>query len=93
MIRSFGSQLTLEIWQGHVPRGIHPDVARAARRRLLLVDAAHDLRDLAAVGGHRLESLRGPWSGWWSLRVNQQWRLCFRWSAPDAVDVMLVDYH
>jgi proteic killer suppression protein len=64
-----------------------------ARTRLRRLDAAETLQDLAAFPGNRLEALRGNRKGQYSIRVNDQWRICFRWSEGKAYDVEVVDYH
>jgi proteic killer suppression protein len=66
---------------------------RAALRKLLILDAAEILADLRVPPGNRLEKLSGDRAGQYSIRINQQWRLCFRWSAAGADDVKIVDYH
>lgn len=68
-------------------------IERAALRKLAVLDAAHELRDLAAVPGNRLEKLSGGRKGQHSIRVNDQWRICFVWRSGDAGDVEIVDYH
>lgn len=68
-------------------------VERAALRKLAMLDAAVGIEDLKAPPGNRLEALKGNRSGQWSIRVNDQWRICFRWRDGRAADVELVDYH
>lgn len=68
-------------------------VERAALRKLAMLDAAVRIEDLKAPPGNRLEALKGNRSGQWSIRVNDQWRICFRWRNGHAADVELVDYH
>lgn len=68
-------------------------VQRTARRKLLQLDAATSVRDMAVPPGNRLESLKGSREGQCSVRVNDQWRICFRWQGSDAHDVEIVDYH
>lgn len=68
-------------------------IAKAALTRLLLLHAARSLADLAGIRGNRLEALKGGRKGQYSIRVNDQWRICFRWVQPDAQDVEIVDYH
>ena len=68
-------------------------IADFARRRLLRLDAARSLSELMAVRGNRLEALQGNRRGQHSIRINDQWRVCFRWVQPDAQDVEIVDYH
>lgn len=69
------------------------DVQRAALRKLRMLDAATTIEDLRIPSGNRLEKLRGDRAGQWSIRVNDQWRLCFEWHGSDAYQVELVDYH
>jgi proteic killer suppression protein len=68
-------------------------IEEPARRRLLRLSAATSLDDLAALPGNRLEKLSGNRSGQYSIRINQQWRICFLWQAGNAYDVEIVDYH
>lgn len=74
-----------------VPR--FANIEASARRKLLLLDAAKDLSDLRIPPGNRLEALSGDRMGQHSVRINDQWRLCFRWTAEGAEDVEVVDYH
>jgi len=66
---------------------------QVARRKLRMLDAATELRDLSAAPGNRLEMLRGNRQGQYSIRINDQWRICFKWRNGDAHDVEIVDYH
>lgn len=68
-------------------------IQRAGLRKMLVLDAATSLEDLRTPPGNRLEKLSGQRSGQYSIRINDQWRLCFRWVAGDALDVELADYH
>jgi toxin HigB-1 len=68
-------------------------VQRAGLRKLLILDAATSLEDLRTPPGNRLEKLSGQRSGQYSIRINNQWRVCFQWNAGDAFDVEIVDYH
>jgi proteic killer suppression protein len=69
------------------------EVQRAALRKLLIIDAAEQLQDLRVPPGNRLEKLAGDRRGQYSIRVNDRWRICFRWPSGNAEDVELVDYH
>lgn len=69
------------------------NIEASARRKLVLLDAAKDLKDLRIPPGNRLEALSGDRAGQHSIRINDQWRLCFRWTADGAQDVEIVDYH
>jgi proteic killer suppression protein len=68
-------------------------IARVAVRRLQAVDFASAVEDLLSPPGSRLEKLKGDREGWWSIRINSQYRVCFRWDGTDAWDVEIVDYH
>jgi len=68
-------------------------IERAARRKLLLLDAAGAVADLSVPPGNMLEALRGDRKGQWSIRINDQWRICFRWGEDGPSDVEIVDYH
>lgn len=93
MIRSFRDARTEKIFnRGHV-RKFPPEIHRRAKRKLLLIDAASSLDDLKVPPGNRLEQLAGDRAKQWSIRINQQWRICFEWHEGDAYDVEIVDYH
>ena len=69
------------------------NIERPALRKLKLLDLARRIEDLRSPPGNRLESLKGDRAGYWSIRINDQFRLCFRWTGTDAEDVEIVDYH
>jgi proteic killer suppression protein len=92
MIRSFRCAETERIFLGGVSRSFPPEIQRRAQAKLEFLHGAADLADLRAVPGLRLEALRGDRSGQWSIRINDQWRICFRWDGG-ADDVEIVDYH
>ena len=92
MIRSFKDRHTRRFFEGsRVPR-FH-QLREQATRRLTVLDNAETLQDLAALPSNRLESLSGDRIGCHSIRVNQQWRICFRWEDDGPYDVEIVDYH
>ena len=93
MIRSFRDRETGKIFRGEVPSKLDRAVQRAAMRKLLIVNAAVSLSDLRVPPGNRLEKLTGNRAGQYSIRINDQWRVCFRWQDGDAYDVEIVDYH
>lgn len=92
MIRSFRDPRTEALFNDQVvPR--YRTIERAARRRLLYLHQAKRLEDLRAPPGNRLEALKGDRRGQHSIRINDQWRICFRWQDGDVFDVEIVDYH
>jgi proteic killer suppression protein len=93
MIRSFADRDTERLFDRRRTRRFGQDVEKLASRKLLLLDAAESLNDLRIPPGNRLEKLRGDRSGQHSIRVNERWRICFRWRSGDAFDVEIVDYH
>lgn len=93
MIVSFADPETEKIYRGRVSRKLPPDIQRTARRKLLYLDEAEDLRDLLAPPGNHLEALRGDREGQYSIRINAQWRICFFWVAGQVQLVEIVDYH
>ena len=93
MLRSFRSKRTQEIWNGNEVRAIPIDVQNVARRKLRMINSAQSLQELRVPPNNRLEKLKGKRTGQFSIRVNRQWRICFRWVNGDALDVELVDYH
>ena len=93
MIRGFADRDTERLFGRQGVRRWSPELQRAALRKLVMLDAAEALDDLRVPPGNRLEKLSGKRSGQYSIRVNDQWRVCFRWRDRDAFDVALVDYH
>lgn len=93
MIRSFASVETERLWQGHRSRRLPPDVQQRALTKLQLLDAAVELSFLRLPPGNRLEALKGNRTGQHSIRINDQWRICFIWTGTDAEQVEIVDYH
>jgi toxin HigB-1 len=93
MIRSFSCRETEGIWWGRSSRKLPRDVQDRALRKLRQLDAAKTLEDLRNPPGNRLEALKGNRTGQMSIRINDQWRICFRWSAGDAAQVEIADYH
>ena len=93
MIRSFADKQTAAVFAGLVVRGLPLQIQRRARVKLLMIDAAELLGDLRAPPGNRLKALKGDRQGQHSLRANDQWRICFRWSDGEAWDVEIADYH
>ncbi|MCB0051823.1 MAG: type II toxin-antitoxin system RelE/ParE family toxin [Caldilinea sp.] len=93
MIESFADEETEKIFKGRVSRKLPLTIQKTARRKLLYLEEAEDLHDLRSPPGNRLELLRGDRAGQYSMRINEQWRLCFYWEAGKAKQVKIEDYH
>lgn len=93
MIKSFRDSDSERLFQRRPVRKLGSDIQKIALRKLRMLDAATVLDDLRLPPGNRLEKLRGERAGQHSIRINQQWRICFRWRSGDAYDVEIVDYH
>jgi proteic killer suppression protein len=93
VIGSFGDKRTESIWNQIPAPRLSLAVQRVALRKLIMVHRAKDLTDLRVPPGNRLEKLRGDRAGQYSIRINGQWRICFRWDGSDATDVEISDYH
>jgi proteic killer suppression protein len=93
MIKSFRSKEAERIWQGEVSKRLPRSIQQAARRKLRMLNNAQMLEDLRIPPANRLEALKGARRGEHSIRINQQWRVCFRWRHGHAHDVSIVDYH
>lgn len=93
MIRSFRDSDTEKVWELRRPKGISTTLAKAAHRKMQILDAAGNINDLRVPPGNRLEKLQPPREGQYSIRVNDQYRLCFTWSDGGPDDVELTDYH
>lgn len=96
MIESFGNRLAEDLFFDRRSRDIRafpPELLRVARRKVLYLHDAAEIDDLRLPPGNRLELLKGRWKGYHSIRINDQWRLVFRWEQGHARDVSVVDYH
>jgi toxin HigB-1 len=94
MIVSYKNKETEKIFNGEVSLDYPGDIQRTALRKLLVIDAATLINDLRSPPGNRLEKLSGDRSGQYSIRINDQWRICFTWTDENnAIDVEIVDYH
>jgi toxin HigB-1 len=93
MIVSFRDTETARIWRGERSRRLPPDIQNVALRKLRLLNRSRDLNDLRVPPGNRLEALKADPSGQHSIRINDQWRICFVWTAGGPKDVEIVDYH
>ncbi len=93
MIRSFADAETEKIWNGDHSRRLPGDIQAVALRKLRMVAAARQVLDLRVPPNNRLEKLSGDRKGQWSIRINQQWRVCFDWLENNAENVEILDYH
>lgn len=93
MIKSFADKRTVALFAGYAVRGIPNQIQRRVRAKLLAVDAAKKIDDLRVPPGNRLEALHGDRRGQHSIRINDQWRICFKWLEGEAWEVEIVDYH
>ena len=93
MIRSFSDSKTEQVFDRIRVSKWSKDIQRRALRKLLLIEAAENIEDLRVPPGNKLERLKGNRKGQYSIRINDQWRICFRWSSGNATDVEIVDYH
>lgn len=93
MILSFACAETERLFRAERARRLPSEIQRSARRKLLALHAATELRQMAVPPGNRLEPLKGERRGQHSIRINDQWRICFRWEGAHAHEVEIVDYH
>jgi proteic killer suppression protein len=91
-IKNFKDPRAAALWRGEYVKAFS-SFDRQALNRLVQLDVAASLNDLAAIRGNRLEALKGSRKGQYSIRINDQYRVCFRWKSGDALDVEIVDYH
>lgn len=93
MIRTFKDARTEKVASGKAPKGFPANLVKSAIRKLTMIDSAHVLDDLRSPPGNRLEALKGDRQGQHSIRINDQWRICFVWHEGGAENVEIVDYH
>lgn len=93
MIRSFACKETETIWEEEFSRKLPSNVQKLALRKLRMLDAASRIDSLRVPPGNRLEKMKGDRAGQYSIRINDQWRICFEWREPYADRVEIVDYH
>ena len=93
VLQSFRNKDTERVWQRQRSKRLDQATQRAALRRLLIMDAADEIGDLRVPPGNRLEKLKGDRATTYSIRINDQWRICFRWTTAGPEDVEIVDYH
>lgn len=93
MIVSFGDKTTQKIWDGEWVKGFSTDIQETARRKLRMLNNSIDIKDLTIPPSNRLEKLKGNRKDYYSIRVNDQWRLIFQWTNGNVFKVELIDYH
>lgn len=93
MITSFGSKETQKIWDGERVRGFATELQEVARRKLRMLNNSQNLTDLQIPPSNRLERLKGNLKNYYSMRINDQWRIIFKWDKGNASDVEILDYH
>ena len=93
MIKNFRAKETKKSWHGEHSRRLPQEIQQIARRKLRIINNAQSLNDLRVPPANRLEALRGKRAGQYSVRINDQWRICFLWREGNALNVEIVDYH
>lgn len=93
MIVSFGSKETGIIWEGNFVKSLPPEIQEIARRKLRMLNNSVNLTDLRIPPANRLEKLSGKWKEFYSIRINSQWRIVFKWNDGNAAEVQILDYH
>jgi proteic killer suppression protein len=93
MIISFGDKQTKKIWEGERVKGLSTDIQEIARRKLRMLNNSNDLNDLMIPPSNRLEKLKGNLKEFYSIRINNQWRIIFKWNNSNAELVEIIDYH
>jgi len=93
VIKTFKDDQTLQIYRRQSSRKLPPDIQQVALRKLRMINNAISINDLRVPPANHLEKLSGQRVGQWSIRINDQWRICFEWQGSDAYNVQIVDYH
>lgn len=93
MIVSFGDKLTKKIWEGERIVGLSIDIQENARRKLRMLNSSQDINDLKIPPSNRLEKLKGNFKDYYSIRINNKWRIIFKWNNGIAKEVIIIDYH
>jgi len=93
MIKSFGDKETERIWYGSYAKKFPTDIQPIGRRKLRMINNAQDISDLRVPPGNKLEKLKGNLNDFWSIRINNQWRIIFKWIGNDAFEVQVTAYH
>ena len=93
MIKSFGNRETEKIWMGQYSKKIPVEIQQISRRKLRMLNNSMDIRDLKIPPSNRLEKLSGGLKGFYSIRINKQWRIIFIWKSGNAFKIEIIDYH
>jgi toxin HigB-1 len=93
MIKSFGSKETRKIWEGERVKGLATELQEIGRRKLRMLNNSQNLTDLKIPPSNKLEKLKGDLKEYYSIRINDQWRIIFKWEKGNASDVEILDYH
>lgn len=93
MIKSFGDKETEKVWKGAFSKKLPNEIQQIGRRKLRMINNSQDVNDLQIPPGNRLETLSGDLEGFWSIRINKQWRIIFQWESGNAEAVKIIDYH
>jgi proteic killer suppression protein len=93
MLTSFGNKDTQKIWEGERVKGLPTEIQEIARRKLRMLNNSQNMKDLMIPPSNRLEKLKGTLKNIYSIRVNDQWRIIFKWNNGNAEEVELIDYH
>lgn len=93
MIKTWASKETEKIWHGYFSRKFPQPIQPIVRRKLRMINSAQDTNDLLAPPDNRLEKLKGEFNDFWCIRVNDQWRIIFKWENNHAYEIELIDYH
>jgi proteic killer suppression protein len=93
MLISFGNKETKKIWEGERVKGFSTEIQEIARRKLRMLNNSHDINDLMIPPSNRLEKLKGNLKDFYSIRINNQWRIIFKWNNGNAEAVEVIDYH
>ena len=93
MIVSFGNKETEKVWEGEFTKRLPPEIQTAGRRKLRMLNNSQDINDLRIPPSNHLERLKGEFRDFHSIRINDQWRIVFKWNAGNAEEVAIVDYH
>lgn len=93
MVISFGDKETERIWQGEVSKKLPKEIQDIARRKLRMINNSVDINDLRVPPANRLEKLKGDLKEFYSIRINKQWRIIFKWQKTNAAEISIIDYH